>query len=133
VKSLGPVLPFILILGAFWLLIIRPARTKQRAAASMQRQLSVGSQVMLTSGLYGEVAAIEDDAVVIETSPGVRMRWAKPAVARILTPKDDVSGDDGRSDRSDSDVGALEAGEPAAGGDPTEPEGTTGTESTEQR
>jgi preprotein translocase subunit YajC len=129
VDSLGALLPFIVILGAFWLLIIRPARNKQRSAARMQHELAVGQQVMMTSGLYGEVAAIEDDAVVIEASPGVTMRWAKPAVARILTPQDVTSGDDGVTEHTDE----AEQVDGRTGDDPAAPEGTGGTESTEQR
>jgi preprotein translocase subunit YajC len=124
VDSLGPLLPFIVILGAFWLLIIRPARTKQRAQRALQENLQVGSEVMLTSGLYGTVAAIEDDRIVIETSPGVTMRWAKPAVARILTPAEPETSDDGHQDRPGDEPG---------GAGPTTPDGTAGTESTEQR
>jgi preprotein translocase subunit YajC len=116
VDSLGPILPFIVILGAFWLLIIRPARSKQRAQQNLQRNLTVGSEVMLTSGLYGTIVEVEDDRVVIETSPGVTMRWAKPAVARILTPAEPETSDDEQQDQS---------------GDT--PDGTAGTESTEQR
>jgi preprotein translocase subunit YajC len=125
VDSLGAVLPFIVILGAFYLLLIRPARNKQRAQATLQSKLQVGVEVMLTSGLYGTVAAIDGDVVVLETSPGVTMRWAKPAVARILTPAEPVSGDDG-------DLGDRPDAEPADDGSST-PDGTAGTESTEQR
>jgi len=124
VDSLGPLLPFIVILGAFWLLIIRPARSKARAQQSLQANLHVGAEVMLTAGLYGTITAIEDDKVVIETSPGVTMRWAKPAVARILTPAEPVTSDDGEPDRSGD-----EPGEPG----PSTSDGTAGTESTEQR
>ncbi len=132
--SLVGALPFIVILGAFYLLLIRPARNKQRAQAAMQQQLRVGAEVMLTSGLYGTVAGLEDDAVVIETSPGVTMRWAKPAVARILTPAEPASGDDGAGDRSDhAEPADTEPADGTVGDGPTTPDGTAGTESTEQR
>jgi preprotein translocase subunit YajC len=108
VKSLGSLLPFIVILLAFWLLIIRPSRNRQRAQQRMQQELSVGQQVMTTSGLYGEVTAIEDEAVVLQTAPGVTMRWSKPAVARILTPEEPERGDDGFQDPVEADEGDLD-------------------------
>jgi preprotein translocase subunit YajC len=85
VESVGALLPFVLILLAFYMLIIRPARKRQGAASRLQDSLHVGQEVMTTSGMYAEIVGIDDDAVVLETSPGVRARWAKPAVARILT------------------------------------------------
>ncbi|MGZ4453450.1 MAG: preprotein translocase subunit YajC [Actinomycetes bacterium] len=83
--SVGALLPFVLILVAFYALIIRPARKRQSAQSRLVDSLEVGQKVMTTSGMYAEIAAIEDDAVVLETSPGVTTRWAKAAVARVLT------------------------------------------------
>jgi preprotein translocase subunit YajC len=90
VESVGALLPFVLILLAFYVLIIRPARNRQRAQSRLADNLQVGQKVITTSGLYAEIAAVEDDAIVLETSPGVTQRWAKPAVARILTETDEA-------------------------------------------
>jgi preprotein translocase subunit YajC len=86
VDSLGALLPLVIILLAFWLLIIRPARMRTRQQAELLSQLTPGQEVMTTSGLYATVAAVEDDLLVLEASPGVRTRWAKAAVARIVPP-----------------------------------------------
>lgn len=92
--SVGALVPFVVIIGAFYLLIIRPSRNRQKAQARLVDQLAVGALVMTTSGLYAQVAAIEDDgALLLEVAPGVRMRWTKAAVARILPEPD--AGDDG--------------------------------------
>ena len=46
------------------------------------------SQVITSTGLYGTVAAIEDDAVLLEIAPGVTTRWARAAIARVIeTPE----------------------------------------------
>jgi preprotein translocase subunit YajC len=87
-------LPFAVLLLAFWLLIIRPARTRSRQQNELQSRLSPGLEVMTTSGLFATVAEVQDDAVVLETSPGTRSRWAKAAVARILTPPRDADDDE---------------------------------------
>ena len=104
VDSLGALLPFVIILLAFWLLIIRPARTRARQATRLQNELTPGLEVMTTSGLFATVAAVEDDAIVLETAPGVRTRWTKAAVARILPAGDDSDLDsDGSSGTDPSD------------------------------
>ena len=84
-EAVASLFPFVLILAVFYLLIIRPARTRSKAASQMQQQLAPGLEVMTTSGMFATVAAVEDEAVALEVAPGVRMRFAKAAVARILT------------------------------------------------
>jgi preprotein translocase subunit YajC len=76
--------PFVVIIGAFYLLIIRPSRNRTKTQRSLLDRLEVGARVMTTSGLYAEVAGIDDDGVLLEVAPGVTMRWTKAAVARIL-------------------------------------------------
>jgi preprotein translocase subunit YajC len=89
VKSVGPLVPFVLIIGAFYVLIIRPSRNRQKAQARLVDALGVGARVMTTSGLYAQVVAIEEDGVLqLEVAPGVTMRWTKAAVARILPEPD---------------------------------------------
>ena len=83
-KSLGSLLPLVIILLAFWLLIIRPARTRTRQQAELLSKVTPGQEVMTTSGLYATVASVEDDVVVLQASPGVTTRWAKAAIARIV-------------------------------------------------
>jgi preprotein translocase subunit YajC len=106
VDSVGALVPFVLIIGAFYVLIIRPSRNRQKAQARLVDRLAVGARVMTTSGLYAEVAAIEDDGVLqLEVAPGVTMRWTKAAVARILPEPD--AGDDGDGEiDADADVDA---------------------------
>lgn len=86
INDLLGLLPLLLIVVFFYLLLIRPARARQREALQLQRSLSVGQEVMTTSGLYGRVSAIEDEVVVLETAPGVTSRWSRAAVARVVGP-----------------------------------------------
>ncbi|HEU4911189.1 MAG TPA: preprotein translocase subunit YajC [Actinomycetes bacterium] len=84
-EAVSALFPFALILAAFYLLIIRPARNRQRAAMQLQSELQPGLDVMTTSGMYGRVAALDDDSVSLEVSPGVTVRVTKAAVGRILS------------------------------------------------
>ena len=99
-KSVGPLIWVVLLAGVFYLMIIRPTRNRQRAQQQMTERLGVGARVMTTSGLFAEVAGFDDDAILLETAPGVTMRWTKAAVARIL-PEPDAE-DDSEVDEPDS-------------------------------
>lgn len=112
-KDSGPVvdafanlLPFVLIAMVFYLLVIRPSRNRQREHLRLQASLAPGQEVMTTSGLIGTVAAVEDAEVLLEAAPGVTLRWAKPAIARVL-PKAEPGSEEAaeqREDESDAPV-----------------------------
>jgi preprotein translocase subunit YajC len=84
-------------------LLIYQQRKRQRAFVEQQSRVAVGQTVMTTAGLYGEVVALEGEDMVLEVAPGVRLRWNKAAVGRIVT-----------ADRADEGLGADEVAEPAA-------------------
>lgn len=103
-------------------LLLLSGRRRQRAAAETQRTLAPGSRVITTAGLYATVVEVEDVAVVLETSPGVRSRWARGAVARVLPEAAtgaDLRGDGDPGADAGADVttspGADGGGGPAAG------------------
>ena len=88
-----PFLVYLLFGVGIYFLLIRPARARSRAATRLQEQLAPGLEIMTASGLFATVLSVEDDAVVLEPAPGVRMRFLKAAVARIVTPEAaDISG-----------------------------------------
>jgi preprotein translocase subunit YajC len=86
VKELGSLVPFLLIALVFWLLLIRPQRRRALELDRIQRGLTVGDEVLLGSGIVATVAEIptEGEFLGVEVSPGVRVRVARGAVARIL-------------------------------------------------
>lgn len=95
------VLPFVLIVVVFWFLVVRPARNQQKRLAATQSAVSIGSQVMLGSGIYGTVAGIGDETFDVEIAPGTTMKVAKQAVVRVIEsdesptgPADDTSATD---------------------------------------
>jgi len=87
-EQLARYLPLLLIVLAFWLLVIRPARRRQRDTQELQRQVAVGSTVMLTSGVFGEVVLLSDDAVSLRVSPDVTIAVHRNAVGRILSEEE---------------------------------------------
>ena len=87
-------LPLILVAIAFWLLVLRPARNRQKEFAATQHALAPGSRVMLASGIFGELVAVHDDAVEIRVASDVVLTVARQAVAKIIVPQDAPPADD---------------------------------------
>jgi preprotein translocase subunit YajC len=104
-------LPLILIVVVFYFLLIRPQRKRQQKQSQLQSQLVPGQRVMTTAGLLATVAAVEDDAIVLEIAPGVETRFVKQAVAQVL----DDSSDEEDEEETDE---VEEAGEEHAADEP---------------
>lgn len=51
----------------------------------MQSSLSVGDEVVLTSGVYGVVDGVEDDHLLLRVAEGVVIKVARGAVGSIAT------------------------------------------------
>lgn len=83
-EDLAGIFPLLLIVLAFWFLVIRPARKRQRDMARIQSSVQVGSEVMLGSGLFGTVAAVADDTLQLEVAPGTTVKVARQAVVRVV-------------------------------------------------
>ena len=74
----------------FYLFLIRPQTRRQREVRQMQSALNLGDQVMLTSGIYGEVRSLDDDRVRVEIAPDVVVEVARGAVGqRLAHPESD--------------------------------------------
>jgi preprotein translocase subunit YajC len=91
----------LLLFGVVYFVLILPQSRRRKQAAALQRGVEPGSRVLLTSGLYGTVVEVEDDALIIEAAEGVELRYAKAAVLRVLP--DAVDDEYDEYDENDSD------------------------------
>ena len=108
----------ILVALAFVVLFVLPSRQRkkiQAKAQSMQESLSIGTPVMLTSGIHGTVAGLGDATVDLEISPGVVMTVARPAIMEIRTPAADAVAPEGHTGSTGA-TGIVDGD-----GDPTDP------------
>ncbi|MFI1992781.1 preprotein translocase subunit YajC [Actinoplanes sp. NPDC020271] len=78
-------LPFILIIGVMYFLVMRPQQKRRREAMELQNKLGPGDEIVTIGGLHGTVVSIEDDVVLLEIAPEVQVRFARPAIARVVT------------------------------------------------
>lgn len=88
---------FILILIVFlliWLFLIRPQRRRQNDQLTMQDTLGVGDEIVTAGGMYGTVTAVDEDEVAVEIADGVVVRIARRAVAGVMPPEEEESGEE---------------------------------------
>ena len=103
-EEFAPLLWIVAIAVIFWLLIIRPAQRRQKAITQVQASIAPGETVVLTSGIFGTVSAIDDETLVVEIAPGVTIKVARGAVGSVVRPDESAeSTDDDATDSSDID------------------------------
>jgi preprotein translocase subunit YajC len=82
------VAPYLILLGIavlFWLVLIRPQQNRQRAATRLQASIAVDDEVMLTSGIFGVVRALDEETVRLEVADGTTVKVVRAAVGRVVT------------------------------------------------
>lgn len=81
--SIGLLLPFIILIGAMFLMT-RSAKNKQRQAATMRNQMEPGSGVRTIGGMYAVVKEVNEDTVLLELADGVHAHFAKNSIGAVL-------------------------------------------------
>lgn len=74
-------LPFALILGIFYFLILLPMKRRQKKIQEFQDSLKVGDKIVTTGGIYGKITRVNDKTLQVEVADRVRIEMARAAVA----------------------------------------------------
>ena len=66
----------------FWVFMLRPQQKRQQEIQKFRNSIAIGSRVVTSGGIYGEVRAIEevDNILVIEVAKGVNIRVDRNSV-----------------------------------------------------
>jgi preprotein translocase subunit YajC len=72
--------PFALILGIFYFIILLPMKKRQRKVQEFQGALKVGDRVVTTSGIYGHITKINNGSIQLQIADKVRIEVARAAV-----------------------------------------------------
>ena len=71
-----------LIFVVMWFFMIRPQRKQQKELENFRNALQKGDKVVTIGGIYGTVAEIKEDSVLIEVDNGVKIRVSKQALVK---------------------------------------------------
>ncbi len=73
--------PLLLMVGIFFLLVILPARKRQKKLEQMLGDLASGDRVVTNGGLTGTVVGLSDGKVTLRIPPdGVKLEFSRNAV-----------------------------------------------------
>jgi preprotein translocase subunit YajC len=74
-------LPFLLIFGIFYLLLIMPMRKRQKKHQEMLGKLTRGDRVITSGGLFGTVIEVQGDIVTLRIAENVKVQVALSGIA----------------------------------------------------
>lgn len=77
---LAQTVPFILLIGVFYFVLIKPQKKREKEEQRMRNDVRVGDEIVTNGGIVGIVVSIKEDTLVLETGGDrnkIRIkRWA---------------------------------------------------------
>jgi preprotein translocase subunit YajC len=76
-------LPMLLIIGVFYILLIRPQQQRQRKLQETISQLKAGDRIITTGGVIGTITSVKDTSFLIRSADKSILEIARSAVASV--------------------------------------------------
>lgn len=84
-QQYGWILPYIVVIGAFYFFLIRPQKKKEKATQEMRDNVKEGTSIVTIGGIYGKVVNAKEDMLTIEVGADkVKLKIARWSVGRVL-------------------------------------------------
>lgn len=81
--ALTQFLPFVLIFGIFYFLLIRPQQVQRRKLQEMLASLKTGDRVVTSGGIYGTITGFRDSVVQLQVASQVKIDVARSAITGL--------------------------------------------------
>ncbi len=72
------------IFAIFYFMIIRPQQKRAKEREKLLSAVQKGDKVILSSGLYGTVAGLEEKTVLLDVGNNVQMKCDRSAIASVI-------------------------------------------------
>lgn len=76
-------LPFLLIFGVFYFLIIMPQRKRQQQLQAMISELKSGDRIITTGGIIATVTAVRDASLIVRSADKTMLEISRAAVTGL--------------------------------------------------
>ena len=73
-------IPFALILGIFYFVMVLPMRKRQQKVTAFLAALKVGDRVITTGGIYGSITRLSEQSVQLQVANNVRIEVSRAAI-----------------------------------------------------
>jgi preprotein translocase subunit YajC len=73
-------IPFALVLGIFYFVVLLPMRRRQKKVEAFLSALKAGDRIVTSGGLYGVITKVNDQSVQLQVAQNVRLEVARSAI-----------------------------------------------------
>jgi preprotein translocase subunit YajC len=84
----SPLIMMIVVMGIFYVMLILPQQRQRKKLQQMLAAVKAGDKVVTSGGIYGTVAGIDGDTVILKIADNVKIRVARSAIAQVEAPED---------------------------------------------
>ncbi len=77
------------IFAIFYFMIIRPQQKRAKEREKLLSAVEKGDKVILSSGLYGTVAGLEEKTILLDVGNNVKMKFERSAIASVVKEKEE--------------------------------------------
>lgn len=85
--AINLLLPFVLIFGIFYFLLILPQQRQRRKTQDMLSNLKTGDRVLTSGGIYGTIVGFRGDVVQLQVAQQVKIDVARTAISALQGPE----------------------------------------------
>ena len=71
----SPLVMMVIVLGIFYVMLILPQQRQRKKMQQMLAALKTGDKVITNSGMYGTIAGIDGDTVILKIADQVKSAW----------------------------------------------------------
>ena len=100
------ILPFVLIIGIFYFLIIRPQNKKRKETEKMLSALKKGDKIVTIGGIYGTVQTVKESTVIIKIDENTKVEFSRSAVSNVVSASKEEKIEDKSEVKENEDSGA---------------------------
>jgi preprotein translocase subunit YajC len=72
--------PFALVLGIFYFIILLPMKRKQQKVQAFLESLKVGDRIVTTGGIYGQVTRLGEQSIQVQIADKIKIEVARAAI-----------------------------------------------------
>lgn len=80
----GMVMPFALMFGVFYFLMIRPQQKKMKEQKEMMSALKAGDEILTASGFLGKIVSVADQVATVDLGDNVKVRILKSQISQVV-------------------------------------------------
>ena len=73
-------MPFVLVLGIFYFVILMPMRRRQQKVQAFLAALKVGDRIVTSGGLFGTITRMGDQSIQLQVANNVRVEVSRNAI-----------------------------------------------------